>query len=279
MQNTSHQRNKSVNLFSLYSYGGIPMNTDILKTTKKSLFIKLSALSLISTAAFIFFILWLCYPRLAALNLPLLTGALIGISVLFFLISCLFITNMAFNVANITVFSFLDKYIFHFINALFPLIILWGKVFGISRREIERSFIALNNYILTHRKIKVKAGDLLVISPHCLQLASCPHKITHNINNCKRCNRCTIGPLITMSERLGFHFRVATGGTLARKIAKELRPKMVLAIACERDLTSGIQDVYPLPAAGVLNLRPNGPCYNTTVDLDLVEKTIKQFIE
>ena len=76
-------------------------------------------------------------------------------------------------------------------------------------------------------------------------------------------------PLIDMANRMGFHFRVATGGTLARKIAKELRPKMLLAIACERDLTSGIQDVYPLPAAGVLNIRPNGPCYNTTVDLEL----------
>lgn len=255
------------------------MNTDILKTTKKSLFIKLSALSTASIIILISFIIWLCYPRLIALNLLIVTDVLIAIATLLFLMSFLFIMNMLFNLANITIFSFLDKYIFNFINTIFPLIVLWGKIFNISRREIERSFIALNNYILTHRKIKVNASDLLVISPHCLQLASCPHKITHNINNCKRCNQCTIGPLITMSERLGFHFRVATGGTLARKIAKELRPKMVLAIACERDLTSGIQDVYPLPAAGVLNIRPNGPCYNTTVDLKLVEETIKQFIK
>lgn len=255
------------------------MNTDTLKTTKKSLFIQLAALSLISVLIFLFLVLWLCYPRLISLNLAVVADLLLGIAAVSAAVSCLFIANMLFNLADITVFSFLDKYIFQFINALFPLIVFWGKIFGISRREIERSFIALNNYILTHRKIKVKASELLVISPHCLQLASCPHKITHNINNCKRCNRCTIGPLITMSERLGFHFRVATGGTLARKIAKELRPKMVLAIACERDLTSGIQDVYPLPAAGVLNIRPNGPCYNTTVDLDLVEQTIKQFIK
>ena len=49
--------------------------------------------------------------------------------------------------------------------------------------------------------------------------------------------------------------------------------------AKEPIITSGIQDVYPLPAAGVLNIRPNGPCYNTTVDLELVEQTIKQFIK
>lgn len=255
------------------------MHDNILTTTKKRLFIKLSMLSLFSIVLLTYLILWLCYPRLISLDLTLLAQALVICSSLIFIFCFLFILNMVFNVANIRIFSFLDKYIFIFINLLFPLIILWGKIFHIERREIERSFIALNNYILANRHIKVLAKDLLVISPHCLQLASCPHKITHDIKNCKRCNRCSVGPLIEMSERLGFHFRVATGGTLARKIAKELRPKMILAIACERDLTSGIQDVYPLPAAGVLNIRPNGPCYNTTVDLDLVEQTIKQFIK
>lgn len=255
------------------------MHDNILTTTKKRLFIKLSMLSLFSIVLLTYLILWLCYPRLISLDLTLLAQALVICSSLIFIFCFLFILNMVFNVANIRIFSFLDKYIFIFINLLFPLIILWGKIFHIERREIERSFIALNNYILANRRIKVLAKDLLVISPHCLQLASCPHKITHDIKNCKRCNRCSVGPLIEMSERLGFHFRVATGGTLARKIAKELRPKMILAIACERDLTSGIQDVYPLPAAGVLNIRPNGPCYNTTVDLDLVEQIIKQFIK
>lgn len=252
---------------------------NILKTTKKRLFVKLAALSLSSLMFIVYLALWLCYPRFEAINLILIPQILLTIATVLFLLSWLFLLNMIFNVANINIFSFLDKYIFYFINFLFPLIVFWGKLLKITRREIERSFIALNNYILTHRKIKVKASSLLVISPHCLQLATCPHKITHDIKNCKRCNRCTVGPLIEMSERLSFNFRVVTGGTLARKVAKELRPRMVLAIACERDLASGIQDVYPLPAAGILNMRPNGPCYNTTVDLELVEETIKQFIK
>lgn len=255
------------------------MYNDVLKNTKKRLFIKLASLSLFSIICLTYLILWLCYPRLIDLSLNIVANILLVLSSLIFLACSLFIVNMVFNVANIKMFAFLDKYIFNFINLLFPIIVLWGKVFKINKREVERSFIALNNYILTHRKIKVNAKDLLVISPHCIQLSSCPHKITHDINNCKRCNQCTVGPLIEMAERLGFNFRVATGGTLARKMAKELRPKMLLAIACERDLTSGIQDVYPLPAAGILNIRPNGPCYNTTVDLQLVEDTIKQFIK
>ena len=96
--------------------------------------------------------------------------------------------------------------------------------------------------------IRVPADRLLVVTPHCLQLALCPHKITRDPENCKRCGRCDIGALVTLSHEMGFHFFVATGGTLARQIVYKTKPKAVLAIACERDLMSGIQDVYPLPA-------------------------------
>ena len=78
---------------------------------------------------------------------------------------------------------------------------------------------------------------------------------------------------------MGFHFFVATGGTLARQIVRDTRPQAVLAIACERDLMSGIQDVYPLPAVGVLNIRPNGPCYNTHVDIDELKAALAAIIE
>jgi len=49
-------------------------------------------------------------------------------------------------------------------------------------------------------------------------------------------------------------------------------------VACERDLTSGIQDSTPLPVLGVTNERPFGPCNNTFIDMELVEKAIKFFI-
>ena len=47
----------------------------------------------------------------------------------------------------------------------------------------------------------------------------------------------------------------------------------------ERDLTSGIQDVFPLPVLGVLNERPFGPCFNTRVDINKLEAAILAFME
>jgi len=59
----------------------------------------------------------------------------------------------------------------------------------------------------------------------------------------------------------------------------EFKPKAIVAIACERDLSSGIQDVNTVPVLGVLNIRPNGPCFDTTVDLAAVEDAVKFFLE
>ena len=58
----------------------------------------------------------------------------------------------------------------------------------------------------------------------------------------------------------------------------EKRPKLVLAVACERDLTSGIKDCYPLPVIGILNDRPFGPCFNTTVDVSKIDDALSQVL-
>ena len=209
-------------------------------------------------------------------KLPSMLGALI-ISVSIFSVGIVF--NMVLAMEGLPFLPLLRKYSYALIRLLFPISVRIGKIFGISRRQLEGSFIAVSNLIFIKCGLKVKADRLLVLVPHCLQLATCPHKITRDPYNCKRCGGCNIGDLMKLSDEMGFHFLVATGGTLARQFVEKTRPKAVLAIACERDLMSGIQDVYPLPAVGVLNIRPNGPCYNTRVNMDDVRKMLDKIIE
>ena len=102
--------------------------------------------------------------------------------------------------------------------------------------------------------------------------------MTRDISNCHQCGRCGVGQLLALSQKYGVHVAIATGGTLARQAVKKARPKAILAVACERDLTSGIQDVFPLPVIGVLNERPNGPCFNTRADMGKIEEAIRSFI-
>lgn len=159
-------------------------------------------------------------------------------------------------------------------DLLFPLALLTGKLFGIEREKILKSYISVNNYLVKNKNLHLPAGEILILLPHCLQNTDCQFKITIDVNNCKDCGKCKISALKELADKYHVRIRVATGGTLARKWIKEHRPKAVIAVACERDLSSGIQDAGDLPVMGVLNMRPNGPCINTDVDVEEIDRVL-----
>lgn len=164
------------------------------------------------------------------------------------------------------------------IHLLFPTAIRIGKLLDIEKETVERSFIEVSNHLVRQKLIRVQPDRLLLLTPHCIQKDTCPHKITRDVHNCKRCGACQVDGLLRLTERYGVKLAVVTGGTLARNVLKTMRPQAVLAIACERDLTSGIQDVFPLPVIGVLNQRPFGPCCNTRVDMERVETILRTMV-
>ena len=242
---------------------------------KKRLFLGLLLASEFFVALALYGVWLICCPGLANIfeYLPAIVGVfLIFISTFSFGAVC----NMVLAVKGLPTLKLFHRYSFALIKFLFPIAVRIGKLVGVRRRQIEGSFVAVSNLIFM--KSGIPAKRLLVLSPHCLQLSSCPHKITRDPNNCKRCGGCNVGDLMKLADEMGFTFFVATGGTLARQVVKKIRPQAVLAIACERDLMSGIQDVYPLPAVGVLNIRPNGPCNNTRVDMQEVRRVLAQII-
>ena len=164
-------------------------------------------------------------------------------------------------------------------KVLFPFMILMGRLVGVSKEKVQQSFIELNNHLVRSNNHRTRPNQLLILLPHCIQDFDCQIKITGNIKNCKGCGKCEIKDLIELSNQYEVKIAVATGGTLARRIIVENKPEVIVAVACELDLTSGIQDSYPIPVIGILNERPNGPCINTKVDIQKVRKAILDFLE
>lgn len=156
---------------------------------------------------------------------------------------------------------------------------LLARLAGISSNEVRRSFIKVNNELTQNLTGFFQPDRILILLPHCLQHSDCEIRINATVDACKRCGRCPIAGLLDLRDRYGVRLAVATGGTIARRIVVESRPLLIIAVACERDLTSGIQDTHPLPVYGILNSRPEGPCRNTVVDLSLVEDALRRFIE
>ncbi|WP_052356484.1 DUF116 domain-containing protein [[Clostridium] dakarense] len=167
---------------------------------------------------------------------------------------------------------------FNIVSLLFPVITLIGNSIGVSKNELRKVFVKLNNNYIYSNKYNLKSEEILILIPHCIQKSSCKLKVTTKIENCAECGLCNVGDLVKLKEKTNVNIFVATGGTLARKIIIENKPKAVIAVACERDLTSGVQDVKGIPVLGVFNKRPNGPCVDTTIDINEVEKAINFFI-
>jgi len=160
-----------------------------------------------------------------------------------------------------------------------PLMELVGRLAGVSPNEVRLSFIKVNNELIATDDIRYAPSEVLVLAPHCLQRAECNLRLSYDVAHCRRCGACPIAGLLELRDRYGVHLAVATGGSIARRLVVEKKPRFILAVACERDLSSGIQDTFPLPVFGLLNDRPHGPCYDTLVSPASVEAALRHFIK
>ena len=163
-----------------------------------------------------------------------------------------------------------------FIKLGYPLLLIFGWVFRIKRDRLQKFLIGINNSLVRSSKGS-PAKRLLLLLPHCLQRSECKIKITYDVYNCERCGKCEIKNFTEIARSLDLHLFVATGGTIARRIVVDTNPEAIVAVACERDLSSGVIDTYPLPILGIINERPFGPCFNTRVDIDKVKSAISFF--
>ncbi len=260
----------------------VPLTTDEKKFSEpedqrqptKRIFILLLLLACVVMVGLAILLWWVPYVGLSR-SLPGILAIFLGGFVLFWLGGAL---TLVFTIVRGKNLFFNRRIRGVVIRVLFPLLVGVGKCLGISKTETRRSFVAINNRLVLAEARKVRPSKLLILLPHCLQNHECTVRITGNVENCKACGKCKIKDLVALSEKYHVSMSVATGGTLARRIVVEKKPDVIIGVACERDLSSGIQDSYPIPVYGILNRRPFGPCYDTDVDLDLVERGLITFL-
>jgi len=260
------------------SQTGDPNGLEDLQQPQNGTFVFLLLISCIVLVGLAFLLWWVPYVGLANIHpsLPLVLAVVFAGLVLFALGGAL---TLVFTIIRGKNLFFNRRIRGVVIRILFPLLVFVGKCLGITKEETRRSFIAINNQLVLAEAKKVKPERLLLLLPHCLQFHECKVRIIGDVENCQACGKCKIKDLVALSKKYHIPVAVATGGTLARKIVVEKRPEVIVAVACERDLTSGIQDTYPIPVFGIFNRRPFGPCYDTDVDLELVEKGITTFLD
>ncbi|MCX6112348.1 MAG: DUF116 domain-containing protein [Proteobacteria bacterium] len=170
---------------------------------------------------------------------------------------------------------------------VYPIIELTATLLKLDFDALRRDIIEYSNrYMIIgieKRRGCLKSyegAEVLLLLPHCLQNSDCLYKVTWDkLDNCRLCGKCSMPDIVEIKKKYGVSAVVVSGGTAAREIIKQRRPKCVLAVACENDLISGLREVRNIPVIAVLNQRLCGPCRDTTVDISVIKSYLDRLIK
>ena len=130
-----------------------------------------------------------------------------------------------------------------------------------SRRDwVENASVKVYNAMALVRGRKVGKGELLLLIPRCL-------------------SKETLDGVLGIAGKYGVPVFVATRGQLARRVIRERRPRAVVAVACERDMVSGLHDVAgKIPVLGLTMTLPSGPCKDAMLNLGQLEDWVRAYV-
>jgi len=135
-----------------------------------------------------------------------------------------------------------------------------GSKLGIPEDKIISSLLKINNSLTRILSKSIEKDQLLLLVPRCLSSAA---KKELNQYGAER----------------NIQLYIATGGSQARSLLKEVKPKGIIAVACERELYAGMRDVpSQIPIISIVNSRPEGPCKNTLINLEEVNAAVDFFV-
>jgi hypothetical protein len=222
------------------------------------LFFRFAALTLVAATAAVALLLYLVGPRLAALWPPLPKVLWIGLAVLAGL-KALYLGLVAasyYGRKNLLPERLLERGPYLQLMNYTSLI---ARGFG-KRDWVEHAAIDVYNTLALRRGRKIGKGELLVLIPRCL-------------------SKQALDGVLEIAGRYEVPVFVATRGQLARRVIRERRPRAVVAVACERDMMTGLRDVAGrLPVLGLTMQLPNGPCRDATIDLEQMEKWVQGLV-
>ncbi len=129
-----------------------------------------------------------------------------------------------------------------------------------ARDWVEHAAVEVYNGLASRRGRKVGRGELLVLIPRCLSKEA-------------------LDGILAVAGRYEVPVFVATRGQLARRAIRERRPRAVVAVACERDMVSGLHDVAAkVPVLGLTMRLPSGPCKDAAIDLPKFERWVESLV-
>lgn len=234
-------------------------NNERATATGRALFLGFSAIVTVGMGLAALLFVYLVSPRLAMwhASLPAIAWTLAG---LFALVATIWFALFALTAATGRRMAGSPHRLKPLFDAVFNGTFQVARCFGISRDRMGHSFVRVSNAVSRALKRKSRRENLMILLPRCLSKEQ-----LRDIN--------------ALKERYPLTVHTVSGGELARKKVKELKPTAIIGVACERDLVSGIRDVgNRFSVIGIPNQRPQGPCKETLIDMQELIDAIEFFV-
>jgi uncharacterized protein len=227
-------------------------------SAEPGLFFRFAALTVVAATAAVALLLYLIGPRLGAIWAPLpkvlwtALASLAGLATLYLGV----VVASYYGRRNLLPERLLERGLY---LQLMSFTSRTARAFR-KRDWVEHAAIDVYNTLAARRGRTVGKGELLVLIPRCL-------------------SKQALDGVLEIAGRYEVPVFVATRGQLARRVIRERRPRAVVAVACERDMMTGLRDVAgKLPVLGLTMQLPNGPCRDAAIDLEQMEKWVQGLV-
>jgi hypothetical protein len=146
---------------------------------------------------------------------------------------------------------------------------------GVEEKELFQLYVEAKNRSLIDSFAATPYNERVVLLPQCLRGKDCPAEIGKYGYECQQCGRCNVAKIVQLTKDLGYKGTfILPGGSLAKKILVELKPKASLGVACSKELVLGsyLCEKVGVIGQGVELLRDG--CINTIVDMKALKEAL-----
>ncbi len=146
---------------------------------------------------------------------------------------------------------------------------------GVEEKELFQLYVESKNGSLRERFASTPYNERILLLPQCLRSKDCPAELGDYGYECQECGRCSIKQILHRTKDLGYKGTfILPGGSIAKKILLEMKPKASLGVACSKELVIGsfLCEKLGIIGQGVVLIKDG--CINTLVDWKALNETL-----
>jgi len=146
---------------------------------------------------------------------------------------------------------------------------------GVDEKEFFQLYVKTKNSASREKFASTPYSERILLLPQCLRSRECPAELGEYGYECQECGKCELKKIIHLTKTLGYKGTfILPGGSIAKKILLETKPKASLGVACFKELVLGsfLCEKLGVVGQGVALLRDG--CVNTLADWKSLNDTL-----